>query len=227
MRSLIAFSLSVMGVSFLPFLLEPWWLLVCCLMITSLVVKFKRYRYLSIVLGIVYATGSAYTLIDKQLPDTLDGADVLVKGQVVGLPVVKTGSVRFDFKVMDATLYDENEPLTDFLPGKQLSISYSRRYNYQYPMSMEAFVPGRFFQLRLKLRKPRGFVNPVGFDYHLYLLRKKVSATAYIKSDKRYRHDSFNGDFGLTHWFNCFFRVLYRSVFSELQRYCAVAIRFF
>jgi competence protein ComEC len=39
---------------------------------------------------------------------------------------------------------------------------------------------GQQRQFTVKLRRPRGFVNPAGMDYQAYLLRKNIAATGYV-----------------------------------------------
>ena len=183
MPHLLLFSLSIISVSFLPELPTVEWLFLIFALFLLLVIKLKRSLFLAIPLGIAYATIAGHCLLAQQIPDTLDRADVVVIGQVVGLPVIKGDVARFELIVNEAAFYAEAGDVIEFLAQKKLSISYNANYNHQYPMAFDSFVPGQYLQLRLKLRKPRGFVNPVGFDYHLYLLRKGFAATAYIKSD--------------------------------------------
>ena len=184
MPQLILFSISIALISFLPELPAVEWLFLVFIILGLLAVKTQYFTFLFIPLGVTYATVAGYGLLAQQIPDALDGADVVVTGQVIGLPVKKADTLRFELIVNHATAYDGKKiPTIDFLSHKKLSISYNEKYNHKYPMVLERFIPGQYLQLRLKLRKPRGFVNPVGFDYQLYLLRKGFAATAYIKSD--------------------------------------------
>ncbi|MDT8405396.1 MAG: DNA internalization-related competence protein ComEC/Rec2 [Sulfuriflexus sp.] len=42
---------------------------------------------------------------------------------------------------------------------------------------------GERWRLRVKLKRPHGFLNPGGFDYERYLFRQGIAATGYIKRD--------------------------------------------
>src|SRR5690606_34229050 len=43
---------------------------------------------------------------------------------------------------------------------------------------------GERWQLRLRLKPPRGFVNPGGSDYQAWLLRQGVDAAGYVRKDQ-------------------------------------------
>src|SRR5690606_11045469 len=42
-------------------------------------------------------------------------------------------------------------------------------------------VPGQRWQFQLRLRQPRGFANPGGFDYEAWLMQKRIRATGYVR----------------------------------------------
>jgi len=184
MLALILFALSIVTVSYLPFVLATKWVLLVIAVFTLVSIKTKRFYLLSIPLGFVYASMSAHHLMATALPDELDRVGAIVVGQVVGLPTQKGSGIRFEFIVKKAIDADvENPKNLSHLINQRISISYNQQYNRDHPLALESFTPGNYLRLHLKVRKPRGFVNPVGFDYQLYLLRKKITATAYIKSD--------------------------------------------
>ncbi len=43
---------------------------------------------------------------------------------------------------------------------------------------------GEVWKLRVRLRRPRGFSNPGGFDYEGWLFRQRIGATAYVVTDE-------------------------------------------
>jgi competence protein ComEC len=51
--------------------------------------------------------------------------------------------------------------------------------------------PGQIWRAQAKLRRPRGMVNPDGFDYHAWLLAQDVIATGYISRPGEYLGESF------------------------------------
>jgi competence protein ComEC len=58
--------------------------------------------------------------------------------------------------------------------------SHSHPHSYSSPKLLPKLAPGQRWLFTVKLRRPRGFVNPAGMDYHAYLLRKGVAATGYV-----------------------------------------------
>ena len=118
--------------------------------------------------GIVWAVLRAGALLNGQLPPALEGTEWLVRGTVISIPAVAEGQVRFDFA----------PAAQSGLPHKlQLSWFDSRVT----PRAAERW------QLRVRLRAPRGFANPGGFDYEGSLYRDGIGATGYVRasSDNR------------------------------------------
>ena len=69
------------------------------------------------------------------------------------------------------------------LNGRAMRLSW-----YQNPQQLQA---GQLWRAQVKLRRPRGFVNPDGFDYHAWLLAQDVVATGYIARPGDYLGQSF------------------------------------
>ena len=118
----------------------------------------------------VFALGFALanTAVDRRLNDRLDPSTdrgtIAVTGVVDSMPRKLPGAYRFEFKPL-ATAAGRKLPA-------RLVVSWYR--------SEFAPAPGEIWQLGLRLRPPRGGVNPGGFDYEGWLFRKNIGATAYV-----------------------------------------------
>ncbi|MDR3386251.1 MAG: DNA internalization-related competence protein ComEC/Rec2 [Rudaea sp.] len=131
----------------------------------------SRWRWLGLLL-----LGAAWTLLradlalSQRLPVALEGEDLVVTGAIVGLPRVQDDSTRFDFAVKTA----EKDGATVALVGV-LRLSW-----YQHAPELQACSQWR---LRLRLKRPRGMVNPGGFDFERYALEQGIVATGYVRED--------------------------------------------
>ena len=128
--------------------------------------------------GMLWATVWGLNALDHELPESLDKTDYRVQGVVVGLPDRDARRIKFQLRVETLeTLSGQSEQASSSavlnVPAlKILSLSWYGR---------ETLTPGQKWQLTVRLRHPRGFVNPGGFDYRSWLFRSGISATGYVR----------------------------------------------
>ncbi|WP_226661739.1 DNA internalization-related competence protein ComEC/Rec2 [Microbulbifer aggregans] len=121
-------------------------------------------------------------VLDMRLPTSQHGGDVSVSLVVTSLPDVRPavsafgrfrpiGSDRYDVK-FSARVASAADP---GLLGRKLLLGW-----YGVP---KADVPraGSHWQMQLRLKRPRGSVNPHTFDYEAWLLQRGVYATGYVR----------------------------------------------
>jgi len=175
----IIVSAAIIAVVFLPELPSiPIFLFLLIPVISGIIFKPAR-RFLPIflplLLGLLWAAGYGYLGLKQQLPKTLEGADVWVEGEVVGLPVVRDRSQRFELQVLGFDLSEQTQ-----LAGKAVEQSLQKvRINwYQTSQRVE---PGECWRLLLRLKRPHGFANPGGFDYQGWLFQQGIGATGYVR----------------------------------------------
>ncbi|MCV6604369.1 MAG: ComEC/Rec2 family competence protein, partial [Porticoccaceae bacterium] len=166
---LLLFALGVFGVSFLADLPSGWfWLSVIPVAILP-IIRWRDYRFLCLCLGIAWGTWCGHQLLSQQLPESMELQEFLVQGSLSGLPQSNQRRSRFQLQVDSCTGLQSNKQL----PLQKLQLSwYGER---------PALAVGQRWQLRVKLRRPRGFANPGGFDYHHWLQQQGVSATGYVR----------------------------------------------
>ncbi|HEX4854737.1 DNA internalization-related competence protein ComEC/Rec2 [Arenimonas sp.] len=97
------------------------------------------------------------------------GEAVLVVGQVLGLPVVAADAVRFEFIV-------ERGP-AGLAAGSKLRLGWYARAGDD---PLPRVEPGSRWQLPLRLRAPRGLLNPGGFDFERRAIEQRIVATGYV-----------------------------------------------
>ncbi len=133
-------------------------------------------------LGFFWASYHAQTTLDAVLDARLEGRTVLVQGTIADLPgSLPNQSVSF---VFHADRLDEGNGWGDF--ARKLQISW-----YQ---TRQIPALGERWQLAVRLKRPHGHANPGGFDYERWLFQQGISATGYVRDDKR------NQQLGVRSW---------------------------
>lgn len=120
-------------------------------------------------LGFCYGAGWGHCQLSHVLPETLDGQSFRVVGVVSDLPRSDARRARFVLRVESLTAEAGTAP-----PLRRLQLSW---------YGAEAPTLGERWQLQVKLRSPRGYANPGGFDYRAWLLGAGISATGYVRAD--------------------------------------------
>jgi competence protein ComEC len=133
-------------------------------------------------MGFLYGYTSANKIINKQLPIALDNKMFIVDGLVTGLVKQSSSSIRFDFIINDLFMATNSQYLLLLQEHKNKKIRLSY-YSQNKKLIVNKFQPktGDNWRFSVKLKRPRGFVNPVGFDYQAYLLSEGIAATGYVK----------------------------------------------
>lgn len=145
------------------------------------VLRFVRSRllpiFIALLLGLVWATGYGYLRLHQQLPPALEGLDLWVEGEVVGLPRVNERSQGFMLQVLKLELPDEAaHQLGDLVTTQSL-----QRLRINWYKNWREVRPGERWRLLLRLKRPHGFANPGGFDYQGWLFQQGVGATGYVR----------------------------------------------
>ncbi|MFV0601738.1 MAG: ComEC/Rec2 family competence protein [Brachymonas sp.] len=129
----------------------------------------------------------------------LQGRDIVVQGQIMGLPQWLPNGVRFSFAVDSATLDGQPVALPDtlslawYLPRDDAATTAQAAPAIE-PQGKQAEVtsdsdrctpcvkPGERWRLGVRLKQPHGSRNPYGFDYELWLWEQGLGATGYVRT---------------------------------------------
>ena len=90
----------------------------------------------------------------------------------MGLPQRRDNSIKFEARVIQAPA-----PFAK-LKDKKLRLSWRTE---------EALKTAEHWQMKVRLKRPRGFANPGGFDYQAWLLHKGYYATGYVLNPTKTR----------------------------------------
>ena len=174
-RTAIApFGLSVAmallcGVSLVQLLpaLPSWpWSLCVALALLPLLLRDGLARVpLALLFGLAWACVFGQLALEQRLPNSWSGRDFEVTGEVLGLPQADENSVRFDFRVTHSSAPDLN--------GRKLRLGWYRQS--QVP------EPGSRWRFTTNLKRPRGVLNPGGFDREQSALLQRIAAVGYVR----------------------------------------------
>lgn len=194
---LLLFSLGVIAASFLPQLppLGNLLALLCAVLILWLL----WIRYFSVpsvprviwkctsvsfpcaiafLAGITWGVYSGHQLLRTQLMEAHTGKDFIVTGVIDSLPQIQPARTGFVLKVQSVSTTRGDLVATDSFPHKLKLAWYHNDSSY-------TLKTGDYWQFKVRLKPPRGFVNPAGFDYQAWLLRRGIGATGYVVNHAR------------------------------------------
>jgi competence protein ComEC len=173
--SAIALLTGVLAVQWLPQLPPRWCLALLVFLAVALAWRVPRHRWLACIpLGIAWAAWCGAAAMDARLPRALEGQDIVVTGAVADLPQVRSDASRFDFLVEHATR-----------DGKPIGLS--GRITVSWYDDAPAIPACSHWRLSLRLKRPRGLLDPGGADSERSALARRVVATGYVRdhSDNR------------------------------------------
>ena len=106
--------------------------------------------------------------LEAGLPVSLERQDVLVSGCVDDFARVEADATRFVL-----VTGDDGSVLA---PGSRIHLGW-----YQNPPVIR---PGQRWQLKVRLRTPRGLANPAAFDFEHWLYLRRISAVGYVRPSR-------------------------------------------
>jgi competence protein ComEC len=112
--------------------------------------------------------------MQARLPHALEGRDLVVTGKVEDLPQAEPESTRFQFNVARASLDGASVPLR----GNLRLSWYAPRHG-----TVPDLEPCSHWRLRVRLKRPRGLINPGGFDFERSALQQRIVGTGYVRKD--------------------------------------------
>jgi competence protein ComEC len=126
--------------------------------------------------GFLFALMRAELVLATTLPAALEGRDMRIGGTVVSIPAASPERIRFLFEV---------ERTEDFEVRWQLPARVRLNWYGRYPN----IHPGERWVLTVRLKRPRGFMNPGGFGYERWLFQHRVDATGYVRPGAQHERE--------------------------------------
>jgi len=139
-----------------------------CLLAGCVGWRWPRGRWPAIFLfGIALASAHGRWVLDRQLPAALSGRVLQVEGVVLGLPLREDDSLQFQFRVTGG------EPAAQPIIGRKLRLGWYGK--------VPAMAPGETWRLSVTLKRPRGVLNPGGFDAEKRALEQRIAGNGYVR----------------------------------------------
>ena len=161
----VAFTAGVLWVTTRASLHAPGIVLALVVSAVLLACRCPPRLVVAFAVGVVWTWLRGSAQLPEALPPGVSGTDLTIVGDVVTLPETQAGRVQFDFALRDAGVAG--------LPSRvRLSWFDAARA----PRAAETW------QLVVRLRAPRGFSNPGGYDYEGELFRAGIGATGYVRT---------------------------------------------
>ncbi len=170
-----AFGLGIAACHRLPFLVPPE-IPALALILALLLFRRRRPPFLgltaALLAGIFWQDIVALDQMAHPFPDHLENQTVQVEGWIAGPVAEKPRRRRFRFRARRLRL-----PNGQWRPYRgELRLSW-------YRSAPETLAYGQRWTLAVRVRRPRGFRNPGGFDYARYLRTRGIAGTGYVRSD--------------------------------------------
>ncbi|MGQ0800965.1 MAG: DNA internalization-related competence protein ComEC/Rec2 [Pseudomarimonas sp.] len=120
------------------------------------------------VIGLCWVLLHAHWGMQARLPHALEGADLALTIQVIDLPERAERQQRFVAIVLTPP------PGAPELAGEQVRLSWFNE-------TAADLKPGERWQVTARMKRPRGTLNPGGFDYERFALEHGIVATGYLR----------------------------------------------
>ena len=170
MVSALALLAGVAMVQWFTALPPPMAAFALVLCVTILAWRFPPMRLPAIVvLGFAWATWRGAAAMDARLPRTWEGQDFDVVGRIESLPRSRADATSFEFQIEQATRNGQAVPWQGLA-----RISW-------YNGSTAELEPCSRWHLVLRLRRPRGLINPGGADGERSALARGIVAVGYVR----------------------------------------------
>lgn len=170
--SALALLIGISVVQWLPSLPSRWLMgaIAACALISAW--RLPRIRWFAIVLlGFAWAAWRGSVAMESRLPKAWEGQDFEVTGRVVGLAQTKADATSVLFQIEQASLGGQAVPWRGL----------ARISWYEEPTAEPE--PCSQWRLLLRLRRPRGTMNPGGADSERSALARGIAAVGYVRSD--------------------------------------------
>jgi len=161
-------AIAVQCLSALP----PFWLVIPCLIFSfGLMWVYPRVRSCCIVLfamGFCWTAFRADLALSARLPVSLEGKDLEITGEIIDLPNIQDEATRFEFRVDRA--YLANQP-----------IHFNGKIRLHWYEKIPKLSSCSYWQLTVRLKRPRGLINPGGYDFERQALEQGINAVGYVR----------------------------------------------
>ena len=159
-----------------------WWLALPLLMVAGglcrpAVLRGTLFAVVWVGAGFLWAASFAHFRLSDELPPQWQGRDIRLIGVVATLPAVSERSQRFEFDV-------EKILTPDAIVPRHIQLTwYSDHFGRKSIVPAPQIHVAERWQLTVRLRRPRGNVNPHGFDFEAWALERNLRAIGHVREE--------------------------------------------
>jgi competence protein ComEC len=180
----IAFFFGILAIVEFPALPDPFFVQFTPLLVLLLVVRPLRLLALFL-LGCLWALFRADLVLCDRLPLQLEARDLVVEGNIASLPSRRTNRTLFLFEI-------------EKILERKASEDSPKRARLSWFGHTPELTPGDRWRLTVRLKQPRGFMNPGAFDYEGWLFQQRIGATGYVRREAPQQRLGSSPDYPLT-----------------------------
>ncbi|MCG8380931.1 MAG: DNA internalization-related competence protein ComEC/Rec2 [Gammaproteobacteria bacterium] len=173
-RHTLFFLAGLLIVQFQPVMPRVEGFLALCIPAVWLLIKKRGVCLAFLMLGAAWLGIHANVGLADRLSESLQGKDLVITGAIASTPVRKGRATRFVFKIN---------------PVNQVGIS--GRVPHRVRLSWYGETPslqvGQVWRLTVRLKRPRSFMNPGGFDYEAWLFQQGIRAVGYVRANAEHQ----------------------------------------
>ncbi|UYZ85262.1 DNA internalization-related competence protein ComEC/Rec2 [Entomomonas sp. E2T0] len=169
--ALITFIIGLLSIRFFPALPSlSACIILACVGLTLL--PWRLYPLGMLLIGIAWGCYGASQTINDRLNPALDGKTIWIEGTIAGLPEQAEQVIRFQLK---------NAKAQDIQLPTNIRLAWYKG---------EQVATGESWRLQVRLKYPRGTINPYVFDYEAWLTAKHIGATGTVKQAQRLQENT-------------------------------------
>lgn len=146
------------------------WLIVSASMLPLAYSRRKLHIFFWLLAGFIWAWCMALFYYHHEFPESLQGRDLNVSGEVISVADKMGRKSRFIFKI---------NAIEDKYQSQWKNPGVVRMSWYG---NTQDIMPGQIWQLTVRLKRPHGFSNPAGFDYEGWLFQQGIHASGYVRT---------------------------------------------
>ncbi|BBB26094.1 DNA internalization-related competence protein ComEC/Rec2 [Amphritea japonica] len=175
---MIGIAFGVMLVALLPQLLSFSLIALLVVLLALLFAAQSKLRFrrkvssqlMGLLIGILYASVWGHLNLSHRMPLNMPTQVLTVEGVVSHLPESRAGLLRFRFEIDEPS---SNSSATQ--SGAQLKHLLLSWYRPD-----QEVQPGQRWRLTVRVKPPRGYMNPGGHDYETFLFAQQIDAKGYL-----------------------------------------------
>jgi competence protein ComEC len=137
--------------------------------------------FTAFLLGLLLASYQANSLLSHRISTEAEGKELFITGNIIDIPTVRTDGVRFLFDIYNAEFVEQGSSIES--TKEELNLKGIVRLGWF--QKVDEIQAGELWHLKVKLKRPSGFMNPGGFDYEKWLFTQRIIATGYVRQSKQ------------------------------------------